>query len=232
MAKQTCQRCFMKTWGDFLNEEKEKDYVKQLQAFLGQERQKYPIYPPSDRVFAALHHTRLEKVKVVILGQDPYHGPGQAMGLCFSVAPECPLPPSLRNIFKEIEADLNISMKDKKGDLTPWADQGVLLLNTLLTVREALPMSHQGKGWETFTDRLIDFMLENGPSMVFLLWGKPAQDKLLLKHKIDPQKHLILKAPHPSPLSAHRGFLGCRHFSKANQWLEEKGLGAIDWSLN
>lgn len=223
----------MKTWRDFLKTELEKDYIKELQAFLSQEREKYPIYPASDRVFAALHHTPLEKVKVVILGQDPYHGPGQAMGLSFSVPSNCPPPPSLKNIFKEIEADLGVPMKGKKGDLTPWAQQGVLLLNTLLTVREGLPMSHQGKGWEIFTDRLLDFMLHEGPRMVFMLWGKPAQDKIFRhSHVIDPSRHLVLKTTHPSPLSAHRGFLGCKHFSQANNWLEEKRLGAIDWSLN
>jgi uracil-DNA glycosylase len=223
----------MKTWRDFLKNELEKDYIKELQSFLTEERAKYAVYPPSDKVFAAMHNTPLEKVKVVILGQDPYHGAGQAMGLCFSVPSHCPLPPSLRNIFKEIETDLGISMEGKKGDLTPWANQGVLLLNTLLTVREALPMSHQGRGWEIFTDRLIDFLLKEGPSMAFMLWGKPAQDKLFHKTRaLDSNRHLVLKTTHPSPLSAHRGFLGSGHFLKVNAWLKEKELGAIDWSLN
>lgn len=221
------------SWNDFLKQELNKDYRGALELFLKEEREKYSIYPPADRVFAALNQTALESVKVVILGQDPYHGKAQAMGLAFSVPEGVAPPPSLKNIFKEIETDLKISINRQKGDLTPWAEQGVLLLNTLLTVREGLPFSHQGRGWELFTDHLIDFMLEKGPDMAFLLWGKPAQDKIFKKQRrVDPKRHLILTAAHPSPLSAYRGFLGCKHFSKVNSWLEQKGMRAIDWSLN
>jgi uracil-DNA glycosylase len=232
-VEQSCQRGLVVSWHDFLKQELNVDYRRALELFLNEEREKYSIYPPADKVFAALTQTPLKDVKVVILGQDPYHGPGQAMGLSFSVPDGIAPPPSLKNIFKEIETDLKISMNREKGDLTHWANQGVLLLNTLLTVRAGLPLSHQGRGWELFTDHLIDFMLEKGPDMVFLLWGKPAQDKILKKQRqIDPKRHLVLTAAHPSPLSAYRGFLGCKHFSKVNLWLEQKGMKPIDWNLN
>lgn len=185
------------------------------------------IYPPPKRIFAALDTTPFEAVKVVILGQDPYHGPGQAHGLCFSVLPGVPAPPSLENIFKEIERDLGHPRPDH-GCLLPWARQGVLLLNAVLTVERGLAGSHQGKGWEGFTDACVDALNRERENLVFLLWGSYAQAKGKL---IDTRRHLVLKAPHPSPLSAHRGFIGCGHFSKANAWLREHGLPEIDWRL-
>ncbi|MGH8125971.1 MAG: uracil-DNA glycosylase [Rhodanobacteraceae bacterium] len=185
------------------------------------------IYPPGPQIFAALDATPFDAVRVVILGQDPYHGPGQAHGLCFSVRPEVPPPPSLQNIFAEIDSDLAIARPDH-GCLTPWAHRGVLLLNSVLTVQAGNPGSHQGKGWEGFTDRVIDELNRNREGLVFLLWGAYAQAKGRL---VDRSRHLVLNAPHPSPLSAHRGFLGCRHFSKTNQFLESNGQAPIDWSL-
>jgi uracil-DNA glycosylase len=185
------------------------------------------IYPPPKRIFAALDATPFEQVKVVVLGQDPYHGPGQAHGLCFSVLPGVMVPPSLDNIFAEIERDLGITRPDH-GCLLPWARQGVLLLNAVLTVERGLAGSHQGKGWEGFTDAVVDHLNRERQDLVFLLWGSYAQAKGRL---IDTSRHFLLKAPHPSPLSAHRGFLGCGHFSKANSWLAEHGLGAVDWRL-
>jgi uracil-DNA glycosylase len=185
------------------------------------------IYPPGPRIFAALDSTPFEAVKVVILGQDPYHGPGQAHGLCFSVQPGVPAPPSLENIFKEIQRDLGIARPDH-GCLLPWAQQGVLLLNAVLTVEHAHAGSHQGKGWEGFTDACVDALNREREHLVFLLWGSYAQAKGKL---IDRQRHLVLKAPHPSPLSAHRGFIGCGHFSRANEYLRDKGRGTIDWRL-
>jgi uracil-DNA glycosylase len=185
------------------------------------------IFPPGPQIFAALDATPFDKVEVVILGQDPYHGPGQAHGLCFSVRPGIAVPPSLQNIFAEIESDLGIPRPDH-GCLTPWARRGVLLLNSVLTVQAGRPGSHQGKGWEGFTDRVIDELNRGRQGLVFLLWGSYAQAKGRL---IDRGRHLVLKAPHPSPLSAHRGFLGCRHFSKTNQYLESSGKTPVDWSL-
>lgn len=185
------------------------------------------IYPPGPEIFAAMDATPFDAVKVVILGQDPYHGPGQAHGLCFSVRPSVPVPPSLQNIFSEIESDLGIPRPDH-GCLTQWARRGVLLLNSVLTVQAGMAGAHQGKGWEGFTDRAIDELNRDRDGLVFLLWGSYAQAKGKL---IDTRRHGVLKAPHPSPLSAHRGFLGCRHFSKANQYLESHGQAPIDWSL-
>ncbi|MHB8446637.1 MAG: uracil-DNA glycosylase [Rudaea sp.] len=185
------------------------------------------IYPPPRRIFAALDASPFEAVKVVILGQDPYHGPGQAHGLCFSVLPGVPIPPSLENIFKEIEHDLAILRPDH-GCLIPWARQGVLLLNAVLTVERGLAGSHQGKGWEGFTDACVDALNREREGLVFLLWGSYAQAKGKL---INTRRHLVLKAPHPSPLSAHRGFIGCGHFSKANAWLREHALDEIEWRL-
>jgi uracil-DNA glycosylase len=199
-----------------------------LSAFLRAEKHAGKrIYPPGPEIFAAFDATPFDAVKVVILGQDPYHGPGQAHGLCFSVRPGVPVPPSLLNIFAEIESDLGVSRPDH-GCLTPWARRGVLLLNSVLTVQAGLAGSHQGKGWEGFTDRAIDELNRGREGLVFLLWGSYAQAKGKL---IDPRRHCVLKAPHPSPLSAHRGFLGCRHFSKTNQYLETHGKAPIDWSL-
>jgi len=185
------------------------------------------IYPAGANIFAALDATPFEQVKVVILGQDPYHGPGQAHGLCFSVLPGMAVPPSLENIFKEIQRDLGLARPDH-GCLLPWARQGVLLLNAVLTVERGQAGSHQGKGWEGFTDACIDALNREREHLVFLLWGSYAQAKGKL---IDRARHLVLKAPHPSPLSAHRGFLGCGHFSRANAYLRDKGVGPVDWGL-
>jgi uracil-DNA glycosylase len=185
------------------------------------------IYPPPDQIFAALDATPFDAVKVVVLGQDPYHGPGQAHGLCFSVQPGVPPPPSLQNIYAELERDLGIARPDH-GCLLPWARRGVLLLNAVLTVEHGLAGSHHGKGWEAFTDVLVDHLNREREGLVFLLWGSPAQAKA---RQVDPRRHLVLKAPHPSPLSAHRGFFGCRHFSQANAWLSTHAAGVVDWRL-
>lgn len=202
--------------------------MRALADFLRAEKQAgKTIYPPSREIFAALNTTPFEQVKVVILGQDPYHGPGQAHGLCFSVRPDVPLPPSLVNIFAEIERDLGLPRSDH-GCLLSWARQGVLLLNAVLTVQHAQAASHQGKGWEGFTDAVIDHLNRERDGLVFMLWGSYAQAKGKL---IDGRRHLVLKAPHPSPLSAHRGFMGCNHFSRANAYLIEHGKSPIGWVL-
>jgi uracil-DNA glycosylase len=185
------------------------------------------IYPPGPAIFSAFDHTPFDAVRVVVLGQDPYHGPGQAHGLCFSVPPGVRVPPSLDNIFKEIQRDLGIARPDH-GCLTPWADRGVLLLNSVLTVEEGRAGAHQGKGWEGFTDAAIAALNREREGLVFLLWGAYAQRKGSL---IDRNRHCVLTSVHPSPLSAHRGFLGCGHFSAANQYLESRGQAPIDWSL-
>lgn len=217
-----------KHWQSALADEKEQAYFAELMAFLRHEQQQgQTLYPPKDRIFAALQTTSIDDVKVVILGQDPYHGPGQANGLCFSVHREVAIPPSLLNIYKELEQDLGIP-RARHGDLTSWAEQGVLLLNTVLTVRAGQPQSHQNRGWERFTDKVIAAVNERCQHAVFLLWGKPAQSKMRM---IDGNKHTILTAPHPSPLSAHRGFLGCRHFSRTNQALLAHGQTPINWAL-
>lgn len=216
------------SWLDVLQGELEKPYMQELEAFLLSEKQQGKvIYPSGDLIFNALNSTPLDKVKVVILGQDPYHGPNQAHGLCFSVLPGTPFPPSLKNIFKEIERDLGLPHPEH-GCLQSWADQGILLLNATLTVQQANAGSHQGKGWEAFTDKVIEIVNEQCEGIVFLLWGSYAQKKGQL---IDIGKHHVLKSPHPSPLSAHRGFMGNGHFSLTNKWLESKGKTAIDWSL-
>ena len=202
--------------------------MQALRAFLVAEaRAGKTIYPPPDQIFAALDATPFDAVKVVILGQDPYHGPGQAHGLCFSVRPGAPPPPSLQNIHAELESDLGIARPDH-GCLLPWARRGVLLLNAVLTVERGLAGSHHGKGWEAFTDAVVDHLNREREDLVFLLWGSPAQAKA---RQVDLQRHHVLKAPHPSPLSAHRGFLGCRHFSQANAWLASRGSEAVDWRL-
>ncbi len=217
------------SWLAALEDEFQQPYMVSLKTFLKQQKsQGKIIYPASNNWFNAFNSTPFDQVKVVILGQDPYHGPGQAHGLCFSVLPGVPFPPSLLNIFKEIESDLGIS-GPANGCLQGWAEQGVLLLNATLTVERNRAGSHQGKGWEQFTDRAIQALDQQRDGLVFLLWGSYAQKK---GHFIDSRKHLILKAPHPSPLSAHRGFLGCGHFSKTNKWLEQHGLQAVDWSVN
>ena len=216
------------SWGVQLKEEFNKPYFKQLVLHLKTEKQqKKVIYPAGKLIFNAFDTTPFEKVKLVILGQDPYHGPGQAHGLSFSVPPGVAPPPSLLNIFKELQSDIGLPIPDK-GDLTPWARQGVFLLNASLTVRQAEPMSHAQIGWALFTDRVIQLLSEKREKLVFMLWGKFAKDKSAL---IDANKHLILKAAHPSPLSAHQGFLGCGHFSAANSYLVKCGIDPIDWQL-
>ncbi len=202
--------------------------MQALSAFLRERRARgATIYPPAARIFAAFDATPFDSVKVVILGQDPYHGPGQAHGLCFSVLPGVPVPPSLENIFKELQRDLGLARPDH-GCLLPWAQRGVLLLNAVLTVEQGQAGAHQGKGWEGFTDHVVDVLNREREGLVFLLWGSYAQAKGKV---IDPRRHRVLKAPHPSPLSAHRGFIGCGHFSAANQYLAQRGQGPVDWSL-
>lgn len=215
-------------WLEVLGDEFERDYMKKLRAYLlERSRAGATIYPPGRLIFNALDSTPLSQVKVVILGQDPYHGPGQAHGLCFSVQEGVRPPPSLVNIFKEIESDLGLPVPDH-GCLQAWADRGVLLLNAVLTVERGNAGAHQGQGWEFFTDAVIDAINLRRENVVFLLWGSQARKK---GAGIDRNRHLVLTAPHPSPLSAHRGFLGCRHFSKANEWLQSRGMSPIDWRL-
>lgn len=214
------------SWMSHIGAEFDQPYMKSLKQFLQQEKESgQTVYPRGNDIFNALNTTSFDKVRVVILGQDPYHGPGQAMGLSFSVPKDVPLPPSLQNIYKEIEAEYGTKMP-RTGDLTKWAEQGVLLLNATLTVRAANAGSHQNKGWEQFTDAIIRTLNDQHEHIVFMLWGSYAQKKGAF---IDRQKHLVLQSPHPSPLSAHRGFLGNGHFKKANEYLEEHGLKPIDW---
>ncbi|OYX15650.1 MAG: uracil-DNA glycosylase [Algoriphagus sp. 32-45-6] len=212
-------------WKSALSEVFEKGFFNQLADFVKEEYSSFQIFPPGKEIFNAFWHCPLPKVKVVILGQDPYHGPGQAHGLSFSVKPGIPFPPSLLNIFKELKRDLGLELPPN-GDLTRWADQGVFLLNATLTVRAHQAGSHQGKGWEEFTDEVIKIISNKREHVIFLLWGAYAQKKAGL---IDARKHLILKAPHPSPLSAHRGFLGCGHFSQTNEYLIQTGQEPIRW---
>ena len=216
------------SWKAMLAAEFERDYMQSLRAFLLQQKKAgRVIYPPGPQIFNAFNNTPFDQVKVVILGQDPYHGPGQAHGLSFSVPEGVPPPPSLQNIFKEIHRDLGLPVP-ASGCLVPWAAQGVLLLNAVLTVEQRQAASHQGKGWEQFTDAAIDKLNRQRDGLVFLLWGAYAQRKGSL---IDRERHLVLTAPHPSPLSAHRGFIGCGHFSRANEYLRARGEAAIDWAL-
>lgn len=215
------------SWKSVLSEEISKSYFADLLKFVEDERKKFNIFPPSDKVFNAFNLTLPKSIKVVILGQDPYHGKGQAEGLAFSVPDNIKRPPSLRNIMKEIEEDSGISNNDKNC-LTKWANQGVLLLNATLTVREASAGSHQKMGWENFTDQVISKISSDLDNIVFLLWGKFAWNKEKL---IDNKRHFILKSTHPSPLSAYRGFLGCKHFSETNKILEKIGKEKIDWKL-
>lgn len=215
-------------WLPALGAEFKKPYYRELYFFVKKEYSERVIYPPSEEIFNAIHLTPLKSVRVVILGQDPYHNAHQAMGLSFSVKPELrELPPSLVNIFRELHDDLGCRMPDN-GDLTPWAKQGVLLLNTVLTVRAHQAFSHKGHGWEEFTDAIIRAVNAENRPIVFLLWGTPAQQKSLM---LDNPKHLVLKAPHPSPLSSYRGFFGCRHFSRCNAFLQEHGEKPIDWQI-
>ena len=216
------------TWLAVLGDELEEPYMHDLREFLRGELQAgRRFYPPGDRVFNALFLTPFDDVRVVLLGQDPYHGPGQAMGLCFSVPAGVPLPPSLRNIFDELVRDVGIS-RPSNGDLTPWAERGVLLLNAVLTVAPGQAASHAGKGWERFTDRAIRELSERRDGLVFLLWGRYAQQKGAI---VDRSRHHVLTAAHPSPLSAANGFMGCCHFSTANALLEGDGREPVDWRL-
>ena len=216
------------TFQELYNQEKEKEYFKRLAEFVNYEYKHYTVYPPKDSIFSALKACELENIKVVILGQDPYHNENQAHGMCFSVpTSQKEIPPSLINIYKELNSDLGCYIPNN-GYLKKWADQGVLLLNTVLTVRAHNANSHAGRGWEIFTDKVIETLNKSDQPLVFLLWGKPAQSKIKL---LNNPKHLILTAPHPSPLSSYRGFFGCKHFSKVNKYLEENKLTPIDWQI-
>lgn len=215
------------SWHEVLGDEFEKEYMKKLKAFLLREKQEGKIiYPPGNCIFNAFTHTPFDKVKAVIIGQDPYHGANQAHGLAFSVQKGVAIPPSLRNIYKELQTDIPGFKMPAHGELTKWADEGVLLLNATLTVRAGEAGSHQKKGWEEFTDQAIKVLAEKREGIVFLLWGRYAQSKAAF---IDGNKHYILKAPHPSPLA--QGFIGCKHFSKTNEILEKNGKKGIDWQI-
>ena len=214
-------------WNDQLKEEYKKGYYRDLFEFVKKEYDTRIVFPPSNDIFNAFHYTSFEDTKVVILGQDPYHNFGQAHGLCFSVLPPTEVPPSLQNIYKELHDDVGCYIPDN-GLLTKWAKQGVLMLNTVLTVRAHEANSHAGHGWEQFTDAALKALNRKRTPVVFLLWGSPAQRKAEL---ITNPKHLILKAPHPSPLSAYRGFFGCRHFSATNEFLKKNGMTPIDWQI-
>lgn len=215
-------------WSGVLASELTKPYILELKRFLQEEEKAYRIFPPANQIFAAFDATPWDRVKVVILGQDPYHQEGQAHGLAFSIASGKAVPPSLRNIYKELHADVPGFKIPLHGHLIQWAHQGVLLLNTTLTVREHQAGSHQNKGWEFFTDAVIRVLSTEKTGLVFLLWGRSAQGKSAL---IDARKHLVLTAAHPSPLSAHLGFLGCRHFTKTNAYLRSQGLEPIQWQV-
>lgn len=214
-------------WLEALADEFRKPYYKELYEFVKQEYNTTQVFPPAEDIFNAFHFTPLSEVKVVIIGQDPYHNIGQAHGLCFSVKPEVDIPPSLVNIYQELHEDLGCDIPNN-GYLVKWAKQGVLMLNTVLTVRAHMANSHHGRGWEEFTDAAIKALNEQDRPIVFLLWGRPAQMK---KKMLTNPNHLILEAPHPSPLSAYRGFFGCKHFSKTNEFLQAKGLAPIDWQI-
>lgn len=215
-------------WLDAIKGEFSKPYYSSLYNFVKEEYSKYVIYPPANDVFNAFHFTPLSKIKVVILGQDPYHGPNQAHGLCFSVKKEVDIPPSLVNIYKELNSDIGCYIPDN-GYLKKWADQGVLMLNTVLTVRSGAANSHQGKGWEEFTNAAIQAVNAQNRPIVYMLWGRPARAK---KQMLTNPKHLILESAHPSPLSAYKGFFGTKPFSKANQFLRENGVESIDWQID
>jgi len=227
-------------WQAALGAELDAPYLLELLSFVQEERSRSSVFPSEDDVFSALRAMSFAEVRVVILGQDPYMRPGQANGLAFSVPRGVRVPPSLRNIYKELEADLGIPASSR-GDLSGWAAQGVLLLNSVLTVREGAPFSHAGRGWERFTDAVIEALSQQREGLVFLLWGRPAQEKVARieaalarasGHALERPRHLVLQAAHPSPLSASRGFFGCRHFSITNAWLQERGLAAIDWRVD
>ena len=216
----------MNSWENIINEEKQKDYFKKLKIEIDEKYESTTVFPPKDKIFHAFSQTPIENLKVVILGQDPYHGLGQAQGLAFSTPKEIKNPPSMVNILKEIEDDLQRPSSCLDGDLTPWAKDGVLLLNTILTVEESKPKSHQKKGWETFTDNIIKYISANCKDIVFILWGAPSIAKTKL---IDSSKHHILTSPHPSPLSSYRGFFGSKPFSKTNEILKSLGKKEINW---
>lgn len=218
---------FGNDWDEVLQEEVQKPYFQELRYTLAREYKQHTVYPPKELLFSALKLTPYERTRVVVLGQDPYHGPGQAHGLSFSVMPGVRIPPSLQNIYKELESDLGISAPNH-GYLLHWAEQGVLMLNAVLTVREGQPNSHKGLGWERFTDAIMMKLNERDEPLVFILWGSYAQQKGAF---IDRRRHMVIRSPHPSPLSAHRGFLGSRPFSQTNDFLLEQGLGPIDWAL-
>lgn len=215
-------------WQEVVGEEFDKPYYLKLREFLKEQYETATVYPPKDEIWSAFEHTAYKDVKVVILGQDPYHGPGQAHGLSFSVKPGVKIPPSLRNIFKELNDDIGCE-QPSDGTLTKWADQGVMMLNTVLTVRQGEAHSHRGKGWETFTDEVIRKLSEREEPVIFVLWGKPAQTK---KELIDLARHEVIEAPHPSPFSARRGFFGSRPFSKVNSLLQQRGEPPIDFCLD
>jgi uracil-DNA glycosylase len=214
-------------WDEILADEFKKDYYLNLREFLKQEYGRYTVYPPMNDIFNSLRYADYDNIKVVIIGQDPYHEPNQAHGLAFSVKKGCPIPPSLKNIYAELEADLGIP-PCPHGELTEWAKQGVLLLNNALTVRRGQANSHREKGWEYLTDRIIQCVNEKSDPVVYLLWGANAREKTKI---INNPRHLILTAAHPSPLSAYNGFFGCRHFSKTNKFLEDNGVEPVDWRL-
>lgn len=216
-----------KAWQSELKQEFEQAYIKDLEVFLDSEYSSKKIFPTKENIFTAFNKTPFTKVKVIIIGQDPYHGEGQAHGLCFSVLPPTKIPPSLRNIYKELNRDLGLSIPTR-GELTSWADEGVLLLNSILTVEEGKPMAHQKKGWEKFTEKVIKILSEKKEHLVFLAWGAPAIAKVA---QVDKQKHLVLTSVHPSPLSAHRGFLGCGHFSMCNEYLIKNNGKPVNWLI-
>ncbi len=218
---------FENDWDEVLQEEAQKPYFQELRYALAAEYKQYTVYPPKELLFSALKLTPYSKTRVVILGQDPYHGAGQAHGLSFSVKPGVRIPPSLRNIYQELHSDVGMAVPNH-GSLLHWAEEGVLMLNAVLTVREGQPNSHKGLGWETFTDAIMEKLNERAEPLVFILWGSHAQKKGAY---IDKSRHKVIESPHPSPFSAHRGFLGSRPFSQANQYLESHGLTGIDWSI-
>lgn len=219
----------MTTWHDVIGEEKHKDYFTQILSYVNERRKSVNVYPPKEDVFNAFTYTPFENLKVVIIGQDPYHGPNQAHGLCFSVKPGIPLPPSLKNIYQELKNEYGNNFQiPTHGYLEHWARQGVFMLNNTLTVEQGQPQSHANIGWDKFTDKVIEQINANTNGTVFMLWGSPAQKKC---KRVDSSKHLILTAPHPSPLSAYRGFFGCNHFIKCNEYLKAQGKTTIDWQI-
>ena len=228
MSESASQVRLEESWKQRLASEFDQVYMRQLKQFLKQRKAAgAKIHPPGSLIFNALDSTPFHEVRAVILGQDPYHGPDQAHGLCFSVQPGVATPPSLKNIYQAMQRDLGLQ-PPRHGYLQSWAEQGVLLLNAVLTVEAGQAGSHQGKGWERFTDRIVELLNQEREHLVFMLWGSAAQKKGAV---VDESRHLVLRAPHPSPLSAHRGFFGCNHFSQANQYLEKHGLEPIDWTL-